>query len=87
MVIILYSIWESLLEYRDWRTTTKRLQNWYRISYFLFQHQGNQLESLRESTEHKNRIYEDIDKALQELEKANQKLAIDSKADKQKIDR
>ncbi|KAH3861355.1 cerebellar degeneration-related protein 2-like isoform X2 [Dreissena polymorpha] len=50
-------------------------------------HHNNQLESLREATESRNRIYEEIDKSIQELEKHNQKLAIDSKADKQKIDR
>ncbi|WAQ96318.1 CDR2-like protein [Mya arenaria] len=50
-------------------------------------YQGNQLDALRESVESKNRIYEEIDKAVQELEQTNQKYALDSKADKQKIDR
>lgn len=50
-------------------------------------HLTHQLETLRESTESKNKIYEEIDKAIQDLEKTNQKLTIDSKADKQKIDR
>lgn len=48
---------------------------------------NNQLESLRESIESKNKIYEEIDKAIQDLENRNQKLTLDAKADKQKVDR
>lgn len=48
---------------------------------------NNQLESLRETSDSKNKIYEEIDKAIQDLESRNQKLALDAKADKQKIER
>lgn len=53
----------------------------------LFQFLNSQLDSQRDTNESKNKIYEEIDKAIQDLENRNQKYAIDSKADKQKIDR
>ena len=57
------------------------------IPKFLFQYLTRQLDSLRETTDSKNKIYEEIDKTIQDLEQQNQKLIINSKADKQKIDR
>lgn len=57
------------------------------LMLYLLQYLNNQLDSLRETSESKNKIYEEIDKAIQDLENRNQKLVIDSKADKQKIDR
>ncbi|XP_045212676.1 cerebellar degeneration-related protein 2-like [Mercenaria mercenaria] len=48
---------------------------------------NHQLDTLRESSEAKNKIYEEIDKTIQDLESRNQKHIIDSKADKQKMDR
>lgn len=48
---------------------------------------SHQLDTVRESSETKNKIYEEIDKTIQDLECRNQKLIIDSKGDKQKIER
>ena len=57
------------------------------IQTLLFQYLTRQLDTLRETTDSKNKIYEEIDKTIQDLEQQNQKLIINSKADKQKIDR
>jgi Skp family chaperone for outer membrane proteins len=53
----------------------------------LFQHVNKQLETLRTMTESRNRVYEEVDRISQDLERQNQKLAMDAKADRQKIDR
>ena len=37
--------------------------------------------------ESRNRVYEEVDRTAQDLEKSNQKLLIDAKADRQKIDK
>ena len=52
-----------------------------------FQYLTRQLDTLRETTDSKNKIYEEIDKTIQDLEQQNQKHLINSKADKQKLDR
>ena len=38
-------------------------------------------------TESRNRVYEEVDRISQDLERQNQKLTMDAKADRQKIDR
>ena len=48
---------------------------------------SKQLETLRETTETRAGVYEDLDKVNQELEKQNQRLALDSKTDKQRIEK
>ncbi|KAL3876880.1 hypothetical protein ACJMK2_034662 [Sinanodonta woodiana] len=46
-----------------------------------------QLESVKDTMESKNRMYEEVDRNAQEVENINQKLVIDSKADKQRIEK
>ncbi|KAK3102713.1 hypothetical protein FSP39_013361 [Pinctada imbricata] len=46
-----------------------------------------QLETVRDSSESRMRIYEELDRNSQELEKTNQRLMIDSKTDKQRIEK
>ena len=42
---------------------------------------------MRTMAESRNRVYEEVDRTAQDLEKSNQKLLIDAKADRQKIDK
>ena len=51
------------------------------------QHVSKQLETLRTMTESRNRVYEEVDRISQDLERQNQKLTMDAKADRQIIDR
>ena len=53
----------------------------------LLQYLTKQLEALRQTSESRMRVYEDIDRNAQEQEKTNQRLMLDSKADKQRIER
>ncbi|XP_061175434.1 cerebellar degeneration-related protein 2-like [Saccostrea echinata] len=46
-----------------------------------------QLETVRDSSESRMRIYEELDRTSQELEKTNQRLLIDGKTDKQRIEK
>lgn len=46
-----------------------------------------QLETVRDSSESRMRIYEELDRTSQELEKTNQRLQIDGKTDKQRIEK
>lgn len=48
---------------------------------------NRQLETVRETAESRMRMCEELDKAVQDLEKTNQRLSLDSKADKQKIEK
>ncbi|XP_067670761.1 cerebellar degeneration-related protein 2-like [Haliotis asinina] len=48
---------------------------------------AKQLETVRLTNESRMRVYEDLDRSSQELEKTNQKLLTQSKSDKEKIDR
>lgn len=53
----------------------------------LIQYITRQLETVRDSSESRMRIYEELDKTSQDLEKTNQKLLIDAKTDKQRIEK
>lgn len=56
------------------------------MKYVLFpQLLSKQLEVLRNVNESRMRVYEDVDKNLQDLEKTNERLKQDSKTDKDKI--
>lgn len=46
-----------------------------------------QLETAKAMTESKNRIYEEVDKTAQDLENSNKKMLMESRADKQKIEK
>lgn len=46
-----------------------------------------QLETVRDSSESRMRIYEELDRTSQDLEKTNQRLLIDAKTDKQRIEK
>ncbi|CAG5117928.1 unnamed protein product [Candidula unifasciata] len=47
----------------------------------------SQMETMRTMTESRNRIYEEVDRTSQELEKNNQKFIMEARADKQKIEK
>ncbi|XP_059171968.1 cerebellar degeneration-related protein 2-like isoform X2 [Physella acuta] len=51
------------------------------------QYLKSQLDTMRTMTESRNRIYEEVDRTAQDLEKNNQKLIMEARADKQKIDK
>lgn len=51
------------------------------------QYLNKQLENLRENGDARMRVYEELDKNAQELEKQNQRLILDSRADKQRIEK
>lgn len=53
----------------------------------LIQYITRQLETVRDSSESRMRIYEELDRTSQDLEKTNQKLLIDAKTDKQRIEK
>lgn len=55
--------------------------------FLPFQYITRQLETVRDSSESRMRIYEELDRTSQELEKTNQRLHIDSKTDKQRIEK
>lgn len=59
----------------------------YMSSPIPFQYITRQLETVRDSSESRMRIYEELDRTSQELEKTNQRLHIDSKTDKQRIEK
>lgn len=47
----------------------------------------SQMDTMRTMTESRNRIYEEVDRTSQELEKNNQKFIMEARADKQKIEK
>ena len=51
------------------------------------QYLKSQLDTMRTMSESRNRIYEEVDRTAQDLEKTNQKLTMEARADKQKIDK
>ena len=51
----------------------------------IFQLLTKQLEVLRNVNESRMRLYEDVDKNLQDIEKSNEQLRNDIKTDKEKI--
>lgn len=61
-------------------------QNLYVFSRIM-QYITRQLETVRDSSESRMRIYEELDRTSQDLEKTNQRLHIDAKTDKQRIEK
>jgi len=57
------------------------------IYIFYFQFLTKQLDLLRDSSESRMRVYEELDRNTQELEKTNQRLLLDAKGDKQRIEK
>lgn len=55
--------------------------------FCLMQYITRQLETVRDSSESRMRIYEELDRTSQDLEKTNQRLLIDAKTDKQRIEK
>lgn len=53
----------------------------------IMQYITRQLETVRDSSESRMRIYEELDRTSQDLEKTNQRLHIDAKTDKQRIEK
>lgn len=57
------------------------------LNLFTLQYLSKQLELLREMNEQHAKVYEQLDVTARELEIANEKLLLESKASQQKIDR
>lgn len=55
--------------------------------FACLQYLKSQLDTMRTMTESRNRIYEEVDRTAQDLEKNNQRLIMEARADKQKIEK
>jgi len=60
---------------------------WVKFPSFYVQYLTKQTTALREVNDSRLRIYEQLEVSIQELERANQRLALDNSADKKHIKR
>ncbi|KAK0056484.1 cerebellar degeneration-related protein 2-like isoform X1 [Biomphalaria pfeifferi] len=79
---------KALLEKnRELESQVVQLQNQNQDQTLEIQYLKSQLDTMRTMTESRNRIYEEVDRTAQDLEKNNQRLIMEARADKQKIEK
>ncbi|CAL1528657.1 unnamed protein product [Lymnaea stagnalis] len=79
---------KALLEKnRELESQVGQLQTLSQDQGLEIQYLKSQLETMRTMTDSRNRIYEEVDRTAQDLEKSNQKLIMEARADKQKIEK